>query len=130
MPSFPLQGAHLVADPSRLKVHILVPCSARCNTQNLPSCCSAHKTEDSGQRVAIRFEDKQWDILGTLRDAVMDALYEAQSEVTRAVEVLKHAHSNSLAVRDMGLTGVVTVHHASLQETSPGEALRLMTVMR
>ena len=77
--------------------------------------------------VALRFEDKQRDILGTLRGAVVEALHEAQSGVTKAVEVLARAHSNSLAVRT---TGVVTVHSARLQETLLGEELRLMTVMR
>ena len=80
--------------------------------------------------MAIRFEDSQWDVLRTLRDAVETALYEAQSEVTRAVEMLNRAYSTTLAVHDMGVTGVVTVHCARLQETSPGEKLRLMTVMR
>lgn len=119
-----------MADPSRLKVPFWCPCSALCNTHNLPPCCRAHKTGHPGQTVAIRFEDRQRDILATLRDALETALYEAQSEVTRSVEMLAHTHSNSLAVRDMGMKGVVAVHCARLQETSPGERMRLMTVMR
>ena len=116
-----------MACPSRLKVHGLVPCSALCITHNLPPCCRAHETEEPGLEVALRIEDKQQDILKTLRVAVLDALYEARAEVTRAVEKLAHAHSNSLAVRTQG---VVTVHRARLLETSRGEELRLMTVMR
>ena len=77
--------------------------------------------------MAIRFEDRQWNILQTLRDALMAALHEVHPEATRAVETLDHAHRNSLAV---GLKGIVTVHCARLQETSLGEKLRLMTVMR
>ena len=120
----------LVADPSRLKVHILVPCSALCNTHNLPPCCRAHKKGKPGQTVAIRFEDRQWSVLRTLRDAMVEALDEVEPEAAGAVEMLDHAHRNSLAVRVMRVTGVVTVHRSRLHATSLGEKLRLMTVMR
>ena len=80
--------------------------------------------------MAIRFEDKQWDILRTLRAYVVEALHEVQPEATRAVEMLDHAYKNSLAVRVMRVDGAVTVHRVRLAATSLGERMRLMTVMR
>ena len=80
--------------------------------------------------MAIRFEDRQWDILRTLRDAVLEALCEGQPEATKAVEMLGHAYRNRLAMCVMGVKGVVPVHRARLQATSLGKRMRLMTVMR
>ena len=106
------------------------PCFALCNTQRLAPCCRAHKKAKPGQEVAIRFEDRQWDVLQTLRNALVDALCEGQPEATKAVETLGHAYRNRLAMCVMGVKGVVTVHRARLQATSLGERMRLMTVMR